>query len=59
IEEIRLDFPVFIKKIKRAATTARGFVIGGVTGVTEIVDTEQITTAKQKIVPSNSKTKTI
>ena len=40
LEKIQLDLPMHVIKVKRTGTTRSGFVLGGVTGVTEIIDTD-------------------
>jgi hypothetical protein len=49
IEKMQLEFPVLIKKMKRSGTLTNALIIGGVTGITEITDseTEKVNAQKQ------------
>lgn len=43
LEKIQIELPVTIKRIKRNGTMSKGFILGAVTGVTEITDASHAT----------------
>lgn len=59
LNKVTLHLPIHISKIKRQGTTRNGFVFGGVTGVTQIVDMsdDQLNSTKQPNGILTSKTK--
>jgi len=46
IENMRLDSPLLVKRIKRGSTIRQGIILGSVTGLTDITELEKIAGAK-------------